>query len=273
MTDIEPGFYKPSPDNMTVSNPPANAPSLRTTRSRINPTVTLYSLDPQTVPIQVESRASTSSVHAAPDEEAAKRKNLEEKSRFFAGKAGSPSKQRINSGNDVDTGADEATPRKRRKVVAVTAGDAVAPTLASPYSSSSSLSPPPHFGESALPVTVKPEPPATPLRRVPRAQRTPQTNAVVKAEAETPLRVVKEESGTLARTPKVKKEAKPRTSTPIKLKLDKPHPEPVRWRRQYELIEKMREKIVAPVDTLYVLHGHPMWRSLLTGTRSVLKWM
>jgi hypothetical protein len=214
-----------------------------------------------------------SSTHAAPNEEAAKGQDIEEKSRFFSGKAASAKKQRNRRNIDEKTEVEEGTPRKRRKIVAAVDGDAVAPTFASPSSSSSSLSPPPHFGESALPVTVKPEPPATPLRRVPRAQRTPQTNAVVKAEAETPLRVVKDESGTLARTPKVKKEAKPRTSTPIKLKLDKPHPEPVRWRRQYELIEKMREKIVAPVDTLYVLHGHPMWRSLLTGARSVLKWM
>lgn len=256
---------------MTVSNFPANPPSLRTTRSRINPTVTLYSLDPQNVPIQVESRASTtSSTHALPTEEAASRKSSGEKSRFFADKAESTPKQRNRGNIGEKTEVEEGTPRKRRKMVAAVDGAAVAPALASPFSSSSSLSPPPHVESSALRVTVKPEPPATPLRRVPRAQRTPQTNAAVKAEAETPLRVVKEESGTPARTPKVKKEAKLRTKTPIKLKLEKPHPEPPRWRRQYELIEKMREKIVAPVDTLYVVHGHPMWRSLLTGTRSVL---
>lgn len=40
------------------------------------------------------------------------------------------------------------------------------------------------------------------------------------------------------------------SSTPIKLKLDKPHPEPPRWRRQYTLIEQMRARIIAPVDTL-----------------------
>lgn len=40
------------------------------------------------------------------------------------------------------------------------------------------------------------------------------------------------------------------SGTPIKLSLDKPHPEPARWRRQYTLIESMRSRIVAPVDTL-----------------------
>jgi hypothetical protein len=53
-------------------------------------------------------------------------------------------------------------------------------------------------------------------------------------------------------TPTLKSTPKPRAYTPtkIRLSLDKPHPEPPHWRRQYELIEKMREKIVAPVDTL-----------------------
>lgn len=46
------------------------------------------------------------------------------------------------------------------------------------------------------------------------------------------------------------KSPRPYTPTKVKLALDKPHPEPKNWRRQYELIEKMREKIVAPVDTL-----------------------
>lgn len=258
---------------MTVSNPPANVPSLRTTRSRINPTVTLYSLDPQNVPIGIHSPPSTtSSVPAGELQNAAHAKDSGEKSRFFPGKAGAMPRHRIERDSNIDeeTAADEAAPRKRRKVVVESDGDAVAPTLASPSSSLSSLSPPPHVEEAVLLATVKSEPPATPLRRLTRAQKPPQTNASVKTEAETPLRAVKEESGTPARTPKVKKDAKPRTSTPIKLKLDKPHPEPPRWRRQYELIEKMREKIVAPVDTLYVVHQHRSWRSLLTGTPSVL---
>lgn len=36
----------------------------------------------------------------------------------------------------------------------------------------------------------------------------------------------------------------------VKLKLEKPHPAPANWARQYSLIEGMRAKIVAPVDTL-----------------------
>ena len=48
--------------------------------------------------------------------------------------------------------------------------------------------------------------------------------------------------------PKPKKS--PAKKPTIKLKLDKPHAEPKNWERQYALIEVMRGKIVAPVDTL-----------------------
>ncbi|KAM0792169.1 hypothetical protein ACM66B_004866 [Microbotryomycetes sp. NB124-2] len=33
-------------------------------------------------------------------------------------------------------------------------------------------------------------------------------------------------------------------------KLDKPHPEPTKWRKQYEIIQEQRKRIVAPVDTM-----------------------
>jgi hypothetical protein len=36
----------------------------------------------------------------------------------------------------------------------------------------------------------------------------------------------------------------------IQLALDKPHPAPKNWERQYELIERMRKRIVAPVDDM-----------------------
>lgn len=39
----------------------------------------------------------------------------------------------------------------------------------------------------------------------------------------------------------------------IQLALDKPHPAPKNWERQYELIEKMRKGIVAPVDDMLVI--------------------
>ena len=50
--------------------------------------------------------------------------------------------------------------------------------------------------------------------------------------------------------PKPKPKKSPAKKPTIKLKLDKPHAEPKNWERQYGLIEVMRAKIVAPVDTL-----------------------
>jgi hypothetical protein len=46
---------------------------------------------------------------------------------------------------------------------------------------------------------------------------------------------------------------KPKRSTKkptVRLKLDKPHPAPAKWEKQYEMIEIMRRGIVAPVDTM-----------------------
>jgi hypothetical protein len=34
------------------------------------------------------------------------------------------------------------------------------------------------------------------------------------------------------------------------VKLDKPHPAPLKWREQYALIERMRKGIIAPVDDM-----------------------
>lgn len=48
-------------------------------------------------------------------------------------------------------------------------------------------------------------------------------------------------------TPKTPRSAK--KPMPI-LALDKPHPEPARWKEQYALIEHMRKGIIAPVDTM-----------------------
>ncbi|KAK4053685.1 alpha,alpha-trehalase nth1 [Microbotryomycetes sp. JL201] len=42
----------------------------------------------------------------------------------------------------------------------------------------------------------------------------------------------------------------PRKPKPHIEKLDVPHPDPLKWREQYEMIQKMRENIVAPVDTM-----------------------
>jgi hypothetical protein len=252
-------IHLPSGLNMTRAEQMPLAPSLRTTRSRVNPTVTLYSLDPPTVASGGE-RHATAATTALPDAtEPSKISNRSgEKSRFFSDDPGAV--QRVKRESDIEekTALNGATPRKRRKLIDEGVEDAAQAKSASPVSSSSSLSPPPQHEEPSSRATVKPEPPATPSRRSTRAHKTPQTYTIIKTERDmSPLKSVKDESATPARTPRIKKEstAKPRPSTPIKLKLDKPHPEPPRWRRQYELIEKMREKIVAPVDTLYVEHG------------------
>lgn len=43
----------------------------------------------------------------------------------------------------------------------------------------------------------------------------------------------------------------PKSKKPVvKLKLEKPHPAPERWEKQWDLILRMRAKIIAPVDTL-----------------------
>lgn len=232
---------------------PSDGPSLRTTRSRTNPTVTLYSLDPQSVPVEAASRMRFNSdeVHAIKEEE------TDAKSRFFAGSMSRTQKGQSTSsdtGKRFRLGADGSPHVKRQKLDDKSGGTKAEPASpTSSFSSTSTLSPPPQVGDVAAPdpIKVKPEPPSTPLRRVTRNKA---GSVLVGSSMEsTPMRTVKDEDATPARkTPKIKNEttAKPRPSTPIKLKLDKPHPEPPRWRRQYELIEKMREKIVAPVDTL-----------------------
>lgn len=44
--------------------------------------------------------------------------------------------------------------------------------------------------------------------------------------------------------------ASPKKQKPIPQSLDVPHPAPPRWREQYDAIKRMRENIVAPVDTM-----------------------
>jgi endonuclease-3 len=41
----------------------------------------------------------------------------------------------------------------------------------------------------------------------------------------------------------------PKKALPL-LALEKPHPEPAKWREQYRLIEHMRKGIIAPVDDM-----------------------
>lgn len=47
-----------------------------------------------------------------------------------------------------------------------------------------------------------------------------------------------------------KASASPKKPKPIRTALDVPHPAPENWRETYDAIKSMREKIVAPVDTM-----------------------
>lgn len=51
-------------------------------------------------------------------------------------------------------------------------------------------------------------------------------------------------TGATLKTPRSGKKPMPQ------LALEKAHPEPARWREQYQLIERMRKGIIAPVDTM-----------------------
>jgi hypothetical protein len=235
----------------------SKVPSLRTTRSRINPTVTLYSLNPQNIPIEAEhSRDEPTEETPVIKEESGVSGEEATRSRFFGGSTSGSRQDQPNineKGKRLGIATDSPQHVKRRKPNEKDDLDGVKVEPISPASSTSTLSPPPRIAGPSDPAlfNVKAEPPATPLRRITRNQA-PSSLVDPKVES-TPMRTVKNEEPTSVRkTPKIKGEtsAKPRPSTPIKLKLDKPHPEPPRWRRQYELIEKMREKIVAPVDTL-----------------------
>jgi hypothetical protein len=242
---------------MAGSDPSSNPPSLRTTRSRINPTVTLYSLNSQNILIEAEPRMQERPEETSVVKEGGGASGEEStRSRFFGGST-SGSRQDHPDINEKRKRSGIATNspqlEKRRKLDDKDDVNGVRLEPASPASSTSTLSPPPRIAGQSVPAfnNVKAEPPATPLRRITRNQAS--CTLVDPKMESTPMRTVKHEEPTSVRkTPKIKGEssAKPRPSTPIKLKLDKPHPEPPRWRRQYELIEKMREKIVAPVDTL-----------------------
>lgn len=51
-------------------------------------------------------------------------------------------------------------------------------------------------------------------------------------------------------TKKSKKQSSPRKPKPIQQVLAVPHPAPLQWKETYDTIKKMRENIVAPVDTM-----------------------
>ncbi|ORY78466.1 DNA glycosylase [Leucosporidium creatinivorum] len=91
-------------------------------------------------------------------------------------------------------------------------------------------------------------PSTTPLKRTRVTRSTASSPAAGSSTAAT----AKEEDEEDEKKPvKVAKKATtPRKPKPFQEKLDKAHPEPKRWREQYEAIRKQRETIVAPVDTM-----------------------
>lgn len=94
--------------------------------------------------------------------------------------------------------------------------------------------------------------PATPSprKRVKREPITPQTatetesDPLVKLEDVDAIDPLTPSRDTKPSTPRSSKKAMPQ------LALEKPHPEPAKWREQYRLLERMRKGIIAPVDTM-----------------------
>ena len=94
-----------------------------------------------------------------------------------------------------------------------------------------------------------------PVRRSKRAKvnqeeipSIPESNATDPGSAESSTVVVKTE----ITTPKTRsaKSASPKKAKPIPQALAVPHPAPARWKEAYDTIKSMRERIVAPVDTM-----------------------
>lgn len=90
----------------------------------------------------------------------------------------------------------------------------------------------------------------SPRKRVKREPITPQAatdtdaDVLVKLEEAGVVESLTPSRDTKPPTPKSSKKAMPQ------LALEKPHPEPAKWRKQYRLLERMRKGIIAPVDTM-----------------------
>lgn len=216
---------------MSDSGIPKTTTSLRSTRSQANPNVTLYSLAETKPLVNSNHIGQTDPAVSGSSKENSGARHAVAESRFF------PKRRKIENGHVSVRGTETGNSNQRSR-----------------SSSLSSLSPS-HLSQD-LPdsdtIQVKLESVATPTRRNPRRQPPTPTSSAVSV---TPIKVVKEETATPLKTIQTLKRknestAKPRPSTPIKLKLEKAHAEPPRWKRQYELIAKMRERIVAPVDTM-----------------------
>lgn len=198
--------------------------SLRSTTSAANPRVSLISLDPgpQSLP---QSTGFTSLRRTT-------RSTLRSDNGVQNGDNGidhASSSTGIYSTNGTivkremdDSPVDAPLPEtpKRRKMVPTPT-----PTTNTPLSSTETLgtgSSTRRSKRSANVEDLKPEIPINPLKREPESK----PNGVGSTS-----------------TPKTT----PKKALPL-LALEKPHPEPAKWREQYRLIEHMRKGIIAPVD-------------------------
>ncbi|QRW00820.1 HhH-GPD superfamily base excision DNA repair protein [Ceratobasidium sp. AG-Ba] len=84
--------------------------------------------------------------------------------------------------------------------------------------------------------------------RRPASVKTPSKKLKIEDAVET--EGVKPKTKAQKTSPTKKSNASPRKKKGIVMELDKPHPAPPNWEKQYKLIEEMRENIQAPVDTM-----------------------
>ena len=83
-----------------------------------------------------------------------------------------------------------------------------------------------------------------------KAPRTAKSTTVVKTETQAEEVAGSSASAPARGRPKPRRVASPRKPKPIPTALETPHPAPPRWREAYDTIKRMRQRIVAPVDTM-----------------------
>ncbi|TBU40249.1 DNA glycosylase [Dichomitus squalens] len=83
-----------------------------------------------------------------------------------------------------------------------------------------------------------------------RASKTAKVTQLVKTEVDSEEAAGSSTSAPATGRPKPKRVASPRKPRPIPTALETPHPAPPRWREAYDTIKRMRQRIVAPVDTM-----------------------
>jgi endonuclease-3 len=105
--------------------------------------------------------------------------------------------------------------------------------------------------QTPTPTTESPARTMETLRTGSSTRRSKRSANIEDVKPEIPITQLKRESeskpngvGSMS-TPKTT----PKKALPL-LALEKPHPEPAKWREQYRLIEHMRKGIIAPVDDM-----------------------